>query len=72
MKISCLELEETKLSQSYWFNSSYKTQRVILKTRANTPGAVEQKLQKLKYTEFPESIIVMIYHTPSRLFIESS
>ena len=44
--------------QSYWFNSSVKTQRVILKTRANTPAAVESKLQKLQYTNYPESIIV--------------
>lgn len=46
--------------QSYWFNSSVKTQRVILKTRANTPAAVESKLQKLQYTHYPESIIVQI------------
>lgn len=54
------ELEEEKLMQSYWFNSTIRTQKVILKTRANTPAAVESKLQKLKYTAYPNSIIVMI------------
>lgn len=44
--------------QSYWFNSSVRSQKVILKTRANTPAAVESKLQKLQYSNYPETIIV--------------
>lgn len=57
---SLLVMEEAKLESSCWFNSSMKTQRVILKTRQNTPPNIESKLQKLQYTHYPESIIVFL------------
>ncbi|CBK25351.2 uncharacterized protein [Blastocystis hominis] len=50
-------IEEQKLRDSCWFNSSIKRQRVILKTKQNSPATVEANLQKLEYTQFPASII---------------
>lgn len=58
--VSPLAIEEQKLRDSCWFNSRIKRQRVILKTKQNSPATVETNLQKLEYANFPASIRVLI------------
>lgn len=51
-----LALERKRLAESGWFNNS-KKQRVIVKLQQNTPPNVVNHLQKLTYTQYPESIV---------------
>lgn len=54
--LSFLALERKRLAESSWFNNS-KKQRVIVKLQQNTPPNVVNHLQKLTYTQYPDSII---------------
>ena len=49
-------MERKRLAESGWFNNS-KKQRVIVKLQQNTPPNVVNHLQKLTYTQYPESIV---------------